>query len=129
MSEYQLSGGAWVVRLIDNSRLSPDGEGWAEYQSWLGAGGVPLPPSAELLAETRCDIRPVSAWQIRKALNLLGWRDDVESFVAQSDQTTQDGWFTAKEFYRTDPLVVGVGQVLGKTEDEMDDFFRLADTL
>lgn len=96
-----------------------------EYLRWLDAGNVPIP--ADPLPNA--PIPPVSAWQIRKALNMLGWRDDVEAFVAQADLTTQDGWHHEQNFYRNDPFVIGAGQVLGKTDEEMDNLFRLADTL
>ena len=132
MSEYQLSHEAWVYRRADDAKIVPPlsglpedvgSPGWTEYQQWLADGNTP-DPAGPLPVPSM-----VSAWQVRKALNLLGWRQEVEEFVAQADQTTKDGWLTARDFYRTDPLVIGVGQILGKTEEEMDDFFRLAGTL
>lgn len=98
---------------------------YQDYLRWLDAGNTPdpadpLPPAP---------IPSASAWQVRKALNLLGWRDDVEAYVAQADITVKDGWLTARDYFRDDPFVVGVGQLLGKTDEQMNDFFRLASTL
>jgi len=72
----------------------------------------------------------VSAWQIRKALNQTGLRASVEAAVAASgDHDLIDGWEFAGEFFRNDPLVVGMGAALGKTDAEMDALFVLAATL
>lgn len=122
---YQLTHFGHILRLTDGACIPPDpaNTDYQDYLIWLGAGNEPT-PAGSLPVPHR-----VSAWQIRKALNLKGWRTDVESFVAQADQTTQDGWNHEQNFCRDDPLVVGAGQVLGKTEEEMDDLFRLADTL
>lgn len=69
----------------------------------------------------------VSAWQIRKALNRMGLRAAVEAAVAAcGDQDTIDGWDTARDFLRNDPLVVGMGTALGKSAAEMDALFILA---
>lgn len=124
---YKLTHLGHMLRLSDHACIPPDPNNtdYAAYLAWVAGGGVPepadpLPPAP---------IPTVSAWQIRKALNQLGWRDDLEAFVAQADLTTKDGWLTAKEFERTDPFVIGAGVVLGKSEEQMDQLFILADTL
>lgn len=71
----------------------------------------------------------VNPWPIRDALNTLGWRNDVEAAVAAGDQKTKDAWLHAKDFKRLDPLVIGLGVVLGKTDVEIDELFELAMTL
>lgn len=71
----------------------------------------------------------VSPWQIRKALTQLGWRDAVEAAIEVSDQDTKDGWEVATQFERSNPLVIGLGHLLGKTTAEMDGLFILAATL
>jgi hypothetical protein len=76
------------------------------------------------------NIPPVSAWQIRKALNQLNLRDMVEAAVAGSgDQTIIDGWEYAGEFSRNDPLVVSMGMALNLTDADLDGLFNLANTL
>ena len=71
----------------------------------------------------------VTPWQIRKALNAAGLREAVEAGVAQADVSTKDAWEFAQEFKRLDPLVTGLGTMLGKTELELDTLFELAVTL
>lgn len=71
----------------------------------------------------------VSPWQLRKALNQLGWRAAVEALVEQSQQDIKDGWEFATEFQRNNQFVVSMGQALGKTDAEMDALFALAATL
>lgn len=72
----------------------------------------------------------ISAWQMRKALNQLDLRAAVEAAVsASTDQNLKDGWIFAKEFNRTDPLVVSMGAALGKTAEEMDALFALGASL
>jgi hypothetical protein len=71
-----------------------------------------------------------SAWQFRKALNVLGLRDIVEAAVAASnDITVKDGWQYAAYIYRNDPFIVQFGYALGKTDKYLDDLFTLALTL
>lgn len=68
-------------------------------------------------------------WQIRKALNATRLRDAVEAAVAAGSQDMKDGWEFATEIRRDDPLVITMGEVLGKTSKELDDLFTLAITL
>lgn len=86
---------------------------------------------ADLDAEQTADrqMMVVSPRQIRLALNQLGWRDQVEVAVAAGDQDTKDGWEFATSFERLYPLVVSLGQGIGKTCAEMDQLFELAATL
>lgn len=72
----------------------------------------------------------VTPWQIRKALNAANLRTLVENAVTLStDIVIKDGWEFAQEFKRLDPFVVNLGTSLGKTEEEMDQLFKLAKTL
>lgn len=73
---------------------------------------------------------PVSAWQIRKALNASGLRAVVEKAVTDSgSQDLSDGWQYALEFERNNPLVLALGAALGKTPAELDDLWILAGSL
>jgi hypothetical protein len=67
--------------------------------------------------------------QFRLALNQLGLRDSVESYVSGASQDVKDYWDRATTFRRDHPLVVGAGVALGKTDAEMDALFQLAATL
>lgn len=81
-----------------------------------------MPPIPEVVS--------CSAWQIRKALNALGLRDAVESIVAASDNpVVKDGWEFASEFFNNDPFVLQMGQVIGKTNEEVTDIIKYARTL
>lgn len=121
---YKLTNLGHILRLADQACIPPDSANidYLEYQQWLANGNTPA------LADP-LPVPSATAWQVRKALNLLGWRDDVEAYVAQADITVKDGWLTARDYFRDDPFVVGVGQLLGKTDEQMNDFFRLASTL
>lgn len=102
-------------------------EVWEPGMIWDGAT-VRHPTEEELPA-----LAPpitVSPWQLRKALNQLGLRAQVEQAVADvGDQNLKDGWEFATQFVRTDPFVVSMGQALGKTDADIDALFALAATL
>lgn len=120
---YQLTHLGHILRLADGACIpaDPANSDYQEYQAWLYEGNNPF--SADPLP-----IVPVTPWQIRKALNETGLRQYVEEAVEAADVTVQDGWRYATEFRRTDPLVIGMGQALGKTDSELDELFRLAAT-
>lgn len=71
----------------------------------------------------------ISAWQIRKALNVTGLRDQIEAAVAVASRDVQDGWATAREFERTHPLIVQMVSALGLSDAEVDAVFELGATL
>lgn len=97
--------------------------GFAET-AWQN-GSAPIPEPNPDPAVTS-----VTPWQFRKALNQTGLRQQVEEAVATStDQNLKDGWEFATTFVRNDPLVVTMGQALGKTEAELDSLFELAKAL
>jgi hypothetical protein len=82
------------------------------------------PPSLEQLrAATRCQ-----SWQFRRALTQLELRSSVESAVAASDQDTQDMWEYATTIERLHPFVVSMAGALGKTDEEVDAVFALANS-
>ena len=88
---------------------------------------VPIVFAEEELAIIRGTM-VVSPWQLRRALNQLNLRDNVEAAVQAGDQDTQDGWDYASSFERLNPLVLSLAVGLGMTAEEMDDVFRLAVT-
>lgn len=93
-----------------------------------------LPPGCKAI-ETPRDIpaSPVgavcTAWQIRKALNGLGLRSQVEAAVAAGSQEMQDGWEFATEFRSDDPLALAIGAALGKSPAEVHEIIANAATL
>lgn len=69
-------------------------------------------------------------WQIRKALNQLNLRDQVEAMVATStDRDLKDGWEFAEVFLSNDPFVITMGVGLGKDEAEIAELIQWAGTL
>lgn len=99
------------------------------YALWLAAGNGPVEIADQEQDAPRQHIT-VSAWQIRKALNQLGLRENVESTVSASgDITAQDGWMYATEWESDHPIIASMLPLLGMTEDQMYDIFTLASTL
>ena len=81
---------------------------------------APLPPP----------VYSCSPWQIRKALNAQGLRQQVEDAVTQStDQTLKDGWQFATEFRSDDPFVITMGAALGMDAEQVGNLIQWASTL
>lgn len=77
-------------------------------------------------------VRSVSCtpWQIRKALNALGLRQQVETAVSESEvMEVRDGWEFATVFRSDDPLVLGLSAAIGKTQAEVEEIIQYASTL
>lgn len=88
------------------------------------------PKSAEQIRQAElARIPDLTPWQIRKALNQLGLRDAIEVAVLQGSQEVKDAWEFATYFSRTDPLVLMMQQLMGKTDKEVDDLFMLGASL
>ena len=71
----------------------------------------------------------VTPLQIRAAINMLGLRELVEGYVASLDQTSQDAWEYATIIERSNPILVNGAIAMGKTPEELDQVFILADSL
>ena len=98
----------------------------AEYEDELAeitAHYVPLPPAPPpVLIATK--------YKFRLALLELGLFDDIESFVAATeDHRVKIAWQYADVYQSDDPLAVGLGYALGKTDAEIRAVFELANTL
>ena len=106
--------------LSDFATVKPWSDAWDAEKARLDA----LPPVPQ-----PNPVVSVTPWQIRKALNQIGMRSSVESFVASADMTTKDAWEFAQEFRRDNALISAAAQALGKTGAEIDALFALAKTL
>lgn len=128
MIAYKLTSGTTVLRQSDGAVIPDDirNTAYQEYLQWVAIGGVPEPADVVVPAILPISVTP---WQIRKALNATALRASVEAAVAAADQTTQDAWQYALEFRRNNALVINLGLALGKTEQELDAMFALAQTL
>ena len=71
----------------------------------------------------------VTPRQIRQALTRAGLRDAVEYAVSQSSQDVKDWWEYATAFERHNPQVVAMVATLGVSDSQVDDLWRLADSL
>lgn len=107
----------------------------------LVADGDPIPDGAEVIGQT---IDPdaltpvlvpvpeeVTRFQARAALHLSGLLSTVEA-VMTNEQTpvlTRLAWVDALSFRRHSPAVVGMAQTFGWSDSEVDDLFRLAQTI
>lgn len=83
-----------------------------ELAAFLDAARNPLP----------VNITPL---QLRRALNTMGIRPQVESYVAQASQDVKDAWDYASTIEITDPLLVTAAQLL---RVDLPGLFRLAAT-
>jgi len=71
----------------------------------------------------------VTPRQIRQALTRAGLRDAVEYAVSQSSQDVKDWWGYSTVFERQNPQVIGMAAALGVSDSQVDDLWRLGDTL
>lgn len=112
---------------LRDKQPSPDYE-WQNGE-WVYVPPVDPPEPEPMLV--------ASPWQIRKALNHFGIRDQVEAHIANADQDTKDAWEWATEFREDNPFVsaavVALAPTLNMTEAEAEAFkhqiFTLAVTL
>jgi hypothetical protein len=71
---------------------------------------------------------PVTPLQIRRALNSVGMRSQVEAILVAASQDAKDAWEFASEINRYDPMLCTMASSLGMTEEEIDQVFTLAAT-
>ena len=67
--------------------------------------------------------------QMRRALRQTGDFAAVQAAMASADEETREAWEIASEIRRMDPMVEAMRQGLGKTAEEVDQLFLLAQTL
>lgn len=87
-------------------------------QAWeMVEGSPPLPPST------------VTPLQMRRALRAVGLKDGINAFLEATGEEAQEAWEYAVEIRRDDRLVAAAAEALGKTDEELDELFRLAATM
>lgn len=122
---YTISYPSGALRL--DGVLIPQNDSLPEYKAyvvWLRADNGPTVLTDTEPPQPRIE---VSAWQIRKALNVMSLRQAVEDAVAASGSITiQDGWYHSPTFWSDQPLTLQMGAALGKSESDMYALFQLA---
>jgi hypothetical protein len=114
-----------LLRLPDNKIIGPENtKEWKKYQDWLADGNSIEPPIEDPIPVPAS----VSPLQMRRALRTLGLKDSVDWLVSTLDQEGQESWEYAIEIQRNDTLIRGAAAALGKTEEDIDNLFRLAAT-
>ncbi len=124
---YALTATSYVLRLADAAQIPPDPQNidWQAYQAWLAAGNTPTP-----YAEPAPVVpRSLTPRQIRRALSLMGYREQVEAAVAAGSLELQDAWHHALEFLRDDPMVIEMLEAVGATSQQGDQLWTLGHTL
>lgn len=123
---YKL-GDEFILRMEDMAGIPLDmgNVDYLEYLDWLEQGNVPLPADPEPMPFASC-----SPWQVRKALNQMGLRQQVEDAVAASDDyDLKDGWLFALNIDAGSDFTLALGAVLGKNEWEVYQLILWASTL
>jgi len=64
--------------------------------------------------------------QFRRALRSAGLMDSVKAVLETAPEEVIEAWEYATVVYRSDPMIVSFGIALGKTDEELDDLFKLA---
>lgn len=70
----------------------------------------------------------VTNYQARAALLAAGLFEQVDNAVKAQGATSAayQAWEYANNVYRTSPLILGLGQALGLSEQQIDNLFRAA---
>ena len=69
---------------------------------------------------------PVTPLQIRRALNAVGMRSQVEAALLAAPQDARDAWDYATEIKRDDATLSAMAAALGLSPTQIDDLFILA---
>jgi hypothetical protein len=83
---------------------------------------APAPPAPHVPVE-------VAPLQMRRALRQLGLKHTVDAFLTTLDEETIEAWEYATTVRRDNQLITMAGHGLGMSEAQIDDLFRLAETL
>ena len=130
-----VDGVVTVILNADPEYDQPFMADWPYLQEGAGIGstydfetdtfGAPTPvePEVEPVPEK------VSRFQARAALYQMGLLEAAEALTTMAGGLTEIAWADATEFHRDSPSIAGLAPHLGLTEEQLDDLFRLADTI
>jgi len=97
-----------------------------DYELWISEGNIPDP--LDIIINT--PVYKCSPWQIRKLLNNLGLRQQVELAIKNSNNVElQDGWEFASEWVSDSPYIPAMCAIMEKTEEEIIELIREASLL
>lgn len=68
---------------------------------------------------------PLSKWQVRKVLRQFNILETVKAAIQQADEITQEAWECATEYQRDDVVLNAMAQVLGLTDEQLDNMFQI----
>ena len=98
--------------------------------NWTGYEWVDLPYKAPVVTAPFVPVpASITRGQFKLALLQMDLLDTVEAAIAASDRAVQINYAERLDFERNHPLVLQMSALLGKTETEVDDLFRLGATL
>lgn len=110
--EWEAPEGVATVVCDDEAHVGPgftyDGKAFSE----------PAPPVPQT----------VTPLQMRKALRLLGLKDAVDAMLAGAPEEVVEEWEYATAIDRYNPTLLAASNIMGKTPEDMDNVFRLAET-
>jgi hypothetical protein len=96
--------------------------GTGQQQALAAIEGM-APESAEL------DVPSCTDLQFRLAINQLGLRDTVETYVAEASQDVKDWWERATIIRADNELLLAAASALNKTQADVDAAISLGKTL
>lgn len=126
---YTISYPSGVIR-NDGVVVEPDDSkpAYQLYHQFLQTGGTPMQIPDQVDAE-RKPHATCTPWQLRKALNARGLREQVDSLVATLDQDARDGFEYATMWESDNPLLLAAIPELGMSESDLHDLITAASTL
>lgn len=131
-----------VQRLTDNAFIPFDrgNRDYQEYLAWLEEGNKPEPyippppPVPQSITRRQCaiELRERNLITAQEALDMTK-TGEVPSMVAQifasmstDDRILAETDFAADTYMRSNPLLIQIMSASGATEEDIDDFFRVA---
>jgi hypothetical protein len=123
---YKISSLGGFIRTTDNTSFPASAENidYQRFLAWVAQGNSPLPADLEPEPVFIC-----SAYQIREALNQLGWRNDVEAAISSGSQSLKDAWLFSELFASNNAKIAEIATEISKTAEDITTLFELAVTL
>lgn len=122
-----------VVEVLPTERPAPtlgntveEGQPELTDGQWRQTWAIRPLTAEELKATVPFSVTPL---QIRKALRQVGLKSAVDGYLATLPEEVAEEWEYALEVRRDNPTLLAAAEVLGMTEAQADDLFRLAASL